>query len=128
MPSQLTPIPVIVDAEVVSQPPTTPVAYATLTKERLLRLARAMPDCQSAVLMVLVWHAIRNAKMKRGGLAGRTVASVSGGQLAGMTGRPLRTIRHALSKLLACHLISKVPTAAGRKNIYAIPIFCPTET
>src|SRR5262245_43264928 len=85
----------------VTPPPTTPRGYATVTKDRAVQLSRAMPDCQSAVLLLLAWQATLHEKMKRGRFAGKAVASLSGSQLAEMTGRPLRTVRHALRTLAA---------------------------
>ena len=52
--------------------------YATLSKDRVLRLAQSMPDCQSAVLLLLAWQATLHEKMKRGRFAGRAEASLSG--------------------------------------------------
>jgi hypothetical protein len=101
--------------------PTVGETYATLTLGRAVRLAGNMPDCQSAVLFILVWQATLHEKMKRGRLAGRPVASLSGSQLAGMTGRPLRTVRHALARLVAAGAIRIERMSAGCKNSYVIP-------
>lgn len=98
-----------------------PGGYATLSRDRVERLATAMPDCQSAILLLLAWQATLHEKMKRGPLAGKTAASLSGGQLAAMTGRPLRTIRHALARLAADGVVLKEPVPAGRKNTYTLP-------
>lgn len=119
MPGRLTPTPLAEAAGAI--PPPELGGYATLTRTRVVRLARAMPDCQSAVLLLLAWQATLHEKMRRGRLAGRTAASLSGAQLAAMTGRPLRTIRHALRRLSAGQLVSKEAGPSGRKNTYALP-------
>jgi hypothetical protein len=95
-------------------------SYAVLTKDRAKALVRAMPDCQSAVLTCLVWQASLHEKMRQGPFAGRPVASLSGSQLSVMTGRPLRTVRHALRRLSECGLVVKA-TLPGRKAIYELP-------
>ena len=59
---------------------------------------------------------IPGLKAKRDILA----ASLSGTQLADMTARPLRTIRHALQRLTATGLLVK-ERGAGRKNTYTLP-------
>ncbi|MDB5306432.1 MAG: hypothetical protein JWO38_634 [Gemmataceae bacterium] len=119
MPGRLTPTTLDALGGEIDPPPVG--GYATLSKERVLRLARAMPDAQSAVVLLLAWQATLHEKMKRGRLAGRAAASLSGGQLSEMTRRPLRTIRHALRQLLRVRRIAKEPTAAGRKNTYVLP-------
>lgn len=101
--------------------------FATIPKDRVLRLARTMPDCQSAILVLLTWHATLNEKMTKGRCAGQTLASLSGKQLAEMTRRPLRTIRHSLRQLVSSHRIAKEPVAAGHKNMYGLP-FLTSET
>ncbi len=106
--------------------PVTGGSYATLSRARVLCLARTTPDCQSAVLLLLVWQATLHEKMKRGRLAGRLAASLSGNQLADMTARPLRTVRHALQRLTAAKLLVK-ECVAGRKNTYTLP-FLAQET
>ena len=120
MPGRLNPVPLPAMAE--PNPPPTPGGYATLTRDRVVRLARAMPDCQSAVLLLLTWQATLHEKMRRGRLAGRAAASLSGGQLGSMTARPLRTVRHALRRLSQNRVIAKEPGAAGRKNTYTLAL------
>ncbi len=95
--------------------------YAQLTRTTLTALARAMPDAQSAILVVLTWHALRNARLKFGPLAGRTAAGVSGEQLAEILDRPLRTVRHALTQLVVTGAVVKDPVLPGHKNVYTLP-------
>lgn len=116
---RLTPTPFT--GEAVAARPRVAGGYATLTMARVKRLARAMPDAQSAVLVLLAWQATLHERMSRGPLAGRPAASWSGSQLAAMTDRPIRTVRHALERLRAAGLIEKGPSAAGRKSVYTLP-------
>lgn len=120
MTGHLTPLPLPIP-EVAS--PETPVTsgggYATFTKSRVVQLARATPDCQSAVLLLFAWQATLHQKMKRGPLAGLPMASLSGSQLAQMMNRPLRTVRHAIRQLTAKQLIRKT-SSPGRKNVYTV--------
>ncbi len=95
--------------------------YAQLTRTVLTALVRVVPDAQSAILVVLTWHALRNARLKLGPLAGRTAAGVSGEQLAEALDRPLRTIRHALARLVATRAVVKDPVLPGHKNVYTLP-------
>jgi hypothetical protein len=97
------------------------LAYARLTRTALTTLARAMPDAQSAILAVLTWHALRNSRLRLGPLAGRTAAGVSGEHLAEILDRPLRTVRHALARLVATDAVVKDPVLPGRKNVYTLP-------
>jgi hypothetical protein len=95
-------------------------SYALLTKDRTVALARAMPDCQSAVLTCLAWQASLHERMHRGQFAGRPVASLSGNQLHEMTGRPLRSVWYALQRLSERHLVVK-STRPGRMTVYELP-------
>jgi hypothetical protein len=98
----------------------TNAATTTLVRVRTT-VSRITTACQSAVLLLLAWQATLHEKMKRGRFAGRAEASLSGAQLSEMAGRPLRTVRHALSRLVAGDRIRKGEVAAGRKNTYALP-------
>ncbi len=117
MPGQLTPIDLEIVAEVHSSAPTK-ILFAMITRNRVEQLARAMPDGQSAILACLLWQASLHERMRLGQFAGRLLASMSGPQLAKMTGRDLRTIRHCLNRLTAKGLVLKEETSAGCKNIY----------
>lgn len=94
--------------------------FARVDRSRMVALARLMPDCQSAVLACLLWQASRQERLKRGPLAGQFVARLSGVQLATMTRRPLRTVRHALRRLTDEGVICRVAAAPGRTAIYAL--------
>ena len=105
-----------------------PGGYATLSQVVVERLARAIPDAQSAVLVLLTWNAVRNSRLKRGPLAGRVVASLSGAQLGRLTGRPLRTIRYALRQLAARGQVVREVVPAGRKGVYSLPFLVDPST
>lgn len=96
-------------------------SYALVPLSVAGNLARAMPDCQSAVLMALAWQALLHQRMHKGEFAGRAVASLSAGQLSKQTGRPIRTVKHALSRLSASGRVIKLSRGAGRKGCYALP-------
>ena len=135
MPGQLIPIDLEIDTEVPSSaPPKT--LYAMMTRTRIEQLARAMPDGQSAILACLLWQASLHERMRLGPFAGRLLASMSGPQLAKMTGRDLRSVRHSLNRLTVKGLVFKEKSSAGRKNIYHLSFLvedrrvagCETET
>jgi hypothetical protein len=94
----------------------------------MIALAHSMPDSQSAVLACLVWQASLHERLARGPLAGRFVARLSGAQLADMTGRPLRTIRHALRRLTEEGVIHREQSAPGRKAVYAPSLAAERQT
>jgi hypothetical protein len=94
--------------------------YALIYQNRIVALARAMRDCQSAVLACLTWHASRQERLKLGPLAGRFLARLSGAQLAEMAGRPLRTVRHALSRLSKSGVLRRDGGAPGRTAVYEL--------
>jgi len=97
-------------------------SFARVGRSRLVALARLMPDCQSAVLTCLLWMASRQERMRFGPYARRFLARLSGTQLAEMTGRPLRTIRHALSQLTKSGAIRREDMAPGKKAVYALDL------
>jgi hypothetical protein len=98
-------------------------AYALVPVGRLVKLVRAMPDSQSAVLVCLAWQASLQERLRRGPFAGKPVARLSGRQLAEMTGRPLRTVRYALARLIEAGTVRNECTLPGRKAIYVLPAF-----
>jgi hypothetical protein len=102
--------------------------YARVDRSRMVAVARLMPDCQSAVLACLMWQASRQERLVRGPLAGQFVARLSGAQLATMTGRRLRTIRHALRRLTDENVIRRVDAAAGRTAIYSLNLDAKEQT
>ena len=97
-------------------------SYAQIDRDKLLSLVRTMPDCQSAVLTTLVWQASRQERFAQGEYAGHFVARLSGKQLADMTCRPLRTIRHALQRLTAVGAIKRFNAAPGKTAVYALSL------
>jgi hypothetical protein len=103
-----------------SRPPGPGQAFARVDRQRLVALARSMPDCQSAVLACLVWQAARQERLHRGRHAGQFVARLSGAQLAEMTHRPLRTVRHGLARLTRAGIIRREGAAPGRTAVYAL--------
>jgi hypothetical protein len=108
-----------------SQPSVSRQPYARIDRRRLVALAAAMPDCQSAVLACLAWQASLQERLARGPYAGQFVARLSGARLAKMTGRPLRTVRHALSRLTSAGVIRRVNTASGKTAVYALKLVEP---
>jgi hypothetical protein len=94
--------------------------FAIIERDLVVALARAMPDAQSAVLLCLVWQASFQSHMKAGPLAGQFLARLSGPELAEMTARPIRTIRHALSRLRQARRIQKEQRGAGKKGVYSL--------
>ena len=120
MPSRLEPI-----AEGNAALPIAPASrgsFALIGHEEMTALAHAMPDAQSAVLWCLAWHAAINARMSRGPLAGQQVAKVSASALAKITGRPIRTMYDALSKLQDHDLIQNVEDRPGRTAVYRLTL------
>jgi hypothetical protein len=101
------------------EPDTSKHAYARIERPVLISLVRSMPDCQSAVLACLTWQAARQQRFSRGQYAGKFVARLSGKQLAQMTGRPLRTVRHSLKRLLEARLIERLGVGPGRTAVCA---------
>jgi hypothetical protein len=95
-------------------------SFARIGRSRIVALARSMPDCQSAALACLVWQASRQERLAYGPYARRFLARLSGPQLVDMTGRPLRTVRHALSRLTKAGVIRREDTAPGKKAVYAL--------
>jgi len=95
--------------------------FAIMGRIVMESLARAMPDSQSAVLFCLAWHAAVQVRMRRGPRAGQPTARVSATSLAAITGRPLRTVRYALSKLRARGAIVPENTQPGRTSVYRLP-------
>src|SRR5262245_2112904 len=96
-----------------------------------------MPDAQSAVLLCLTWQACFQQRMEYGPLAGQALAKLSGPQLAEMTGRPIRTVRHALRRLKQATRIKNEQSAAGKKGVYRLDVIptgkeesrsCPRST
>jgi hypothetical protein len=98
--------------------------YALFDKELLLDLAQAMPDAQSAVLLCLAWQAARQARLHHASNAGQSVARLSGPQLAQLTGRPLRTIRHALRSLKQVGRVDAVSSDPGQTTTYRLNLGC----
>jgi hypothetical protein len=94
--------------------------FAVLERHRLEELARTLPDAQSAVLLCLTWYAARQERLKRGAHAGKCIARLSGPQLADITGRPLRTIRYAISTLRRCGVIEPLSTGPGKTAVYRL--------
>jgi hypothetical protein len=101
------------------EPDTSKNGYARIERSILVALVRSMPDCQSAVLACLTWQAARQQRFSRGKYAGQFVARLSGQQLARMTGRPLRTVRHSLKRLLEARLIERLGVGPGRTAVCA---------
>jgi hypothetical protein len=100
-------------------------SFAIFERELLVALARVMPDAQSAVLLCLAWQASFQKRMEYGPFAGQAVAKLSGPQLAEMTGRPIRTVRHALSRLRHATRIKNEQSGAGKKGIYRLNVVPP---
>ena len=94
--------------------------YAVFERERLIELAQVMPDTRSAVLLCLAWQAARQEALKRGPDAGQPVARLSGPQLAQMTGRSLRTVRYALSRLQEAGTITCDKREPGKTAAYRV--------
>jgi hypothetical protein len=94
-------------------------SYARIERPMLISLVRSMPDCQSAILLCITWQAARQQRFSRGQYAGKFVARLSGKQLAQMTGRPLRTVRHSLKRLLEASLIERLGVGPGRTSVFA---------
>jgi hypothetical protein len=92
--------------------------YAMMDQDLMISLAKMMPDAQSAVLLCMVWTIARQQRLKRGPDAGSPVARLSARQLADMSGRPLRTVWHALRQLKNASLIAQEATEPGRKAAY----------
>jgi hypothetical protein len=92
--------------------------FAIVDRRVLVALVRAMPDSQSAVLACLVWQASRHQRLTWGPYAGRYLARLSGAQLASMTGRHIRTVRHALSRLTTQGHITRETPRSGRTALY----------
>jgi hypothetical protein len=95
-------------------------AFAIIERDLLVALARVSPDAQSAVLLCLAWQASFQKRMERGPLAGQLVAKLSGQQLAEMTGRSIRTVRHALSRLTQTGRIKNDQAGHGKKAVYGL--------
>jgi hypothetical protein len=100
-------------------------AFAIIERNLLVALARVSPDAQSAVLLCLAWQASFQKRMERGPLAGRLVAKLSGQQLAEMTGRPIRTVRHALRRLTQSGRIKNEQAGQGKKAVYGLNLSSP---
>jgi len=94
-------------------------SYAILEKTRLEAMVQNMP-ATPAVLLALEWYSARQLKMGRGEYAGQRVARISANALAVLTGRPVRTVRAALSKLKRYDLIETVATEIGCTNAYRV--------
>lgn len=101
--------------------------FAVLDQDRLIALAHNMPDAQSAILLCLAWHAARQERFRLGPLAGEAVARVSGPRLVELTGRPLRTIRHALRRLKRTGSIVPADTEPGKTAVYRLYLTPPTD-
>jgi hypothetical protein len=101
--------------------------FAIFEHGLLVALSRAMPDAQSAILFCLAWQASLQKKMLRGPLAGQALAKLSGPQLAEITSRPIRTVRHALSRLRKAMVISNEQSGAGKKGVYRLSFVPPAE-
>jgi hypothetical protein len=91
-----------------------------LDRDQIVNLARVMPDAQSAVLLCLAWQAALQERLHHGPDAGQRVARLSGRQLAEMTGRSLRLVRYALSRLKLAGIIEPTSAGPGRKATYRI--------
>jgi hypothetical protein len=102
-------------------------SFAIFERAFLGALARVMPDAQSAVLLCLAWQAVLQKRRQHGPFAGQPVASLSGPQLTEMTGRPIRTVRHALSRLKQAGRIRNEQCAAGKKGAYRLTLIVPGE-
>lgn len=92
--------------------------YARIDRNRLIRLAHALPDSISAVLLCVEWHAARQARLQRGDYARQYVARVSAKALATETGFTERTIRTALKRLKRTGAIEVVSVPAGKTAVY----------
>lgn len=96
---------------------------AVLSRPKLIRLLRAIRDAQASVLLGLVVIAGRNRLQDDGPSHGLPVAHVSGAELAALTGKPLRTVRHALTRLKASGSILNAGAEGGRRASYMILCF-----
>lgn len=96
--------------------------FAIIDRSQMTSLARAMPDCQSAVLVCLAWHGAVQVKMKRGKFAGQQVARVSVSEIARLIGRPKRTVQHALAVLKDNGLVVKVMDRPGQTAVYHLKL------
>src|SRR5436309_1970370 len=102
-------------------------SYARIEEPVLIALAQAMPDCQSAILTCLTWQAARQQRFSCGLYAGQFVARLSGPQLARMTGRPLRTVRHALSRLKRAGRVRAARPGPGKTAVYSPVLETPRD-
>lgn len=94
--------------------------FAVLDRSCLTALVSAMPDGQSAVLLCLAWDALRQERLAHGPCAGHRLARISIPDLANMTGRPVRSVEWALSKLKSNGLIERVGVEEGKTAVYRI--------
>ena len=97
-------------------------AFAVLPRAQAVALTRAMPDARSAVLFCLGWEAARQVRFTKGPYAVQPIARLSARALVELTGRPLRTIRWALAKLVADRLVQPTDHRPGRTNIYRLTL------
>ena len=97
-------------------------SFALLSRVDMAAIAHAMQDAQSAVLFCLAWHAVLQERMRRGELAGCKLARVSASRLAEITGRPIRTIRHALMRLKKKGTIVAEVSGPGKTSVYRLPL------
>jgi hypothetical protein len=87
-----------------------------------------MGDGESAVLVCLAWQAARQGRLRRGRHAGRFVARLSGAQLAKMSGRCLRTVRHVLRALRRAGRIVQEDQGPGRTALYRLDWIEPGQS
>lgn len=111
--------------EPVSLPPEQPDTegtFAIMDRSQMTSLVRAMPDCQSAVLFCLAWHAAVQVRMKHGKLAGQNVARVSVNELARILDRSRRTVQYGLATLKDVGLVAKLEGKPGQTAVYRLDL------
>lgn len=101
--------------------------FAVMHDNRVVELAHAMPDAQSAVLFCLTWQACHQERMKHGPHAGQFVARLSARQLADMTGRPQRTVRFALRRLRQRGIVRNL-AGVGAKAVHRLELTLGTDS
>lgn len=97
----------------------TRAAYANIPEPVLLSLVRCMPDLQSAILLLVAWHACRQRALKQGDLAGKPVARLSHADIAKTTGRRKDCVKRSLTKLKDKKLVISYQEN-NEKTVYSI--------
>jgi len=95
-------------------------AIAQFDRRQMIAIARAMPDCTSAVLLAMYWIADVQSRLRGRRRAGQAIARVSARRLAQITGRHKRTIRNSLAKLRNGGAIEKVGGRPGLTAAYRV--------